>query len=185
MATPKSELASVQKEREDAAKRLRDLEAQERKIQEQLATEAFEDLVALLKQHLPGMNTVQRGRIRAIVATVGVPRDARKATAKGGTTGKVAPKFQLPDGTTWAGRGNRPNAFVKWARSAEGKAWRQANPGQKWPAAPGAKATTTARRPVVKRAAKKAGTKKAPARKRAAKKANLGKRRKAGAKKAR
>ncbi len=46
-----------------------------------------------------------------------------------------APKFQIPDGSTWAGTGRQPKAFLAWAETAEGKAWKEA-PGPGMAGAP-------------------------------------------------
>ncbi|HFJ9550213.1 TPA: H-NS family nucleoid-associated regulatory protein [Stenotrophomonas maltophilia] len=59
--------------------------------------------------------------------------NAAPGPRKGRKLGKVAPKYRLPTGETWAGRDLAPKAFTAWAKSAEGKAWAQANPGAKFP----------------------------------------------------
>lgn len=80
---------------------------------------------------------------------------------KGRKLGKVAAKYWLPTGETWAGRGLTPKAFATWAKSADGKAWAKANPGAKFPPAAGAvkkapaKVVRKAGEPV-KKAARKA-----------------------------
>jgi len=82
---------------------------------------------------------------------------AATGALKGRKLGKVAPKYRLPGGETWAGRGLTPTSFAAWAKSADGKAWAKANPGAKFPAANGAvtKAPTKTVKKVTK-AAKKA-----------------------------
>jgi DNA-binding protein H-NS len=98
---------------------------------------------------------------------------ASKSPLKGRKLGKIAPKYWLPTGEAWAGRGLTPKAFTAWAKSAEGKAWAKANPGAKFPPADGAvkKAATKAAkkvRKVVKKASKAKPIRK-PARKGSAK----------------
>lgn len=60
---------------------------------------------------------------------------ARKGPLKGRKLGSVAPKYRLPTGETWTGRGLSPKVFSAWLKSAEGRAWVRANPGAKFPAA--------------------------------------------------
>lgn len=82
----------------------------------------------------------------------------------------MAPKYRLPNGETWAGRGLAPQAFSAWAKSVEDRAWANANPAAKFPPADGAvnssptravkkasKATTAVK--PIKKAAKKAAKK--------------------------
>ncbi|WP_231110579.1 MULTISPECIES: H-NS family nucleoid-associated regulatory protein [Xanthomonas] len=57
------------------------------------------------------------------------PKDAARSR-KCRKLGKVAPKYLLPSGETWAGRGLAPKAFKAWAKSAEGKAWAKVYPGE-------------------------------------------------------
>ncbi|KAG1386211.1 hypothetical protein G6F59_016977 [Rhizopus arrhizus] len=94
------------------------------------------------------------------------PARAAKAAPgprKGRKLGKVAPKYRRPTGETWAGRGLAPKVFTAWAKSTEGKAWAQANPGAKFPSADGAvkKAPARVAQKAVKKLAKNAVAKKA------------------------
>lgn len=134
--------------------------------------------LAILHTYAQVLTPAQRRQVARImgdtVDQAAAPRAAKEAnkTAKK-STGKVAPKYQLPTGELWTGRGRMPLAFVAWAKSTEGKAWRKANPDQQWPPAPGS--ATAANKPV-KKAAKKAAkaakpAKKAPSGKKGAKKA--------------
>ncbi|TBV69782.1 H-NS family nucleoid-associated regulatory protein [Pseudoxanthomonas winnipegensis] len=130
--------------------------------------------LATLKAYAEVLTAAQRKQVAQLIGEA-VDSSTPKApgkTANKRSTGKVAAKYQLTTGETWTGRGRTPLAFVAWAKSAEGKAWRKANPDQQWPPAPGA--ATAATKPV-KKAAKKAAkaakaAKKAPSGKKGAKK---------------
>lgn len=130
--------------------------------------------LAILQTYAQVLTPAQRRQVARImgdtVDQAAAPRAAKKAKRKSG--GKVAAKYQLPSGDTWTGRGRTSTAFQAWANSAEGKAWRKANPGQQFPAAAGSMAANKPVKKAGKKAAKAAkAAKNAPARKRAAKKA--------------
>lgn len=81
---------------------------------------------------------------------------AKKAAKKAKKAGSIVPpKYQIPTGEKWSGRGHPPREFKAWAATAEGKAWRKANPDQKFPLIAGAAAKKTPKK-TVKKAAKKA-----------------------------
>ncbi|GAB3052737.1 H-NS family nucleoid-associated regulatory protein [Stenotrophomonas tumulicola] len=135
--------------------------------------------LAVLQNYAKVLTEAQRRKVAQII---GLASDGAASTAhaartpkaarsplKGRKLGKVVAKYQLPSGETWAGRGLTPRVFTAWAKSAQGKAWIAANPGERFPAAGAAakapaKATRKAGK-VVKKAAKK------PAARKAAKKA--------------
>ncbi|NWF32316.1 H-NS histone family protein [Stenotrophomonas sp. SAM-B] len=130
--------------------------------------------LAVLQKYAKVLSPAQRRQVAKLIGETIDAKPARAAEAapgprKGRKLGKVAPKYRLPTGETWAGRGLAPKAFTAWAKSAEGKAWAQANPGAKFPLAGGtvkkapAKAAKKTGKPV-KKAARKAA-KKAVARK--------------------
>lgn len=139
--------------------------------------------LAVLQKYAKVLSPAQRRQVAKLIGETIDAKPARAAKAaagplKGRKLGKVAPKYRLPTGEAWAGRGLAPKAFTAWARSAEGKAWAQANPGSKFPSADGTvkKAPAKAAKPVkkaaqraVKKLAKKAVAKKAS--KKASKKA--------------
>ncbi|WP_340568900.1 H-NS family nucleoid-associated regulatory protein [Stenotrophomonas sp. G106K1] len=99
--------------------------------------------LAVLQKYAKVLSPAQR---RQVAKLIGETIDAKPARAtkaakgpiKGRKLGKVAPKYRLPSGETWAGRGLAPKAFTAWAKSAVGKAWAQANPGARFPPADGA-----------------------------------------------
>lgn len=132
--------------------------------------------LAILRRYAKVLSPAQR---RQVARLIGEATDAKATRAKavtgtreGRKLGKVAPKYRLPSGESWAGRGLTPKTFTAWAKSAEGKAWAQANPGAKFPPASGtvkkapAKAVKKAGK-VAKKVARKAVKK--PANKSAAK----------------
>lgn len=139
--------------------------------------------LAVLQKYAKVLSPAQRRQVAKLIGeTIDTkPTRAPKAasvTRKGRKLGKVAPKYRLPSGETWAGRGLAPKVFTAWAKSADGKAWAQANPGAKFPPASGAtKAPAKATKKVAKtkatgKAVKKPATKVAKkAGKKAAKKA--------------
>nr|WP_218946751.1 H-NS histone family protein [Stenotrophomonas sp. SbOxS2] len=130
--------------------------------------------IAVLQKYSKVLTPVQRRQIAKIVGGIGgadldsPARVAKPATssAKGRSLGKVAPKYRLPTGETWTGRGLAPKVFVAWSKSAEGKAWGAANLGEKYPPASSAKSPVEVGRAVLKKA-RKVGAKavKAPAKK--------------------
>lgn len=154
---------------------IKQLEAQ-RKLIEKRDGEVPKAL-AVLQKYAKVLSPAQRRQVAKLIGETLDEKPARApkaapAARKGRKLGKVAPKYRLPTGETWAGRGLTPKAFAAWAKSAEGKAWNQANPGSKFPSADGAgkkaptkavkKASKTAKkaaRKVVKKPAKKAAKK--------------------------
>lgn len=154
---------------------IKQLEAQ-RKLIEKRDGEVPKAL-AVLQKYAKVLSPAQRRQVAKLIGETldNKPERADKAaptSRKSRKFGKVAPKYRLPTGETWAGRGLTPKAFATWAKSADGKAWAQANPGSKFPAADGAvknapvkavkKASKTAKkaaRKAVKKPAKKAAKK--------------------------
>lgn len=135
------------------------LEAQ-RKLVEKRDGEVPKAL-AVLQKFAKVLSPAQRRQVAKLIRETLDDKPARASKAapasrKGRKLGKVAPKYRLPTGETWAGRGLTPKAFAAWAKSAEGKAWAQANPGSKFPPASGA---TKAPAKAIKKVAK--GAKKA------------------------
>jgi len=141
---------------------IKQLEAQ-RKLVEKRDGEVPKAL-AVLQKYAKVLSPAQR---RQVAKLIGEPIDTQPARApnvgtgplKGRKLGKVAAKYRLPSGETWAGRGLTPKAFIAWAKSAEGKAWAKANPGDKFPPAAGAVTKSSAKAAkkvtkVVKKASK-------------------------------
>ncbi len=126
--------------------------------------------LAVLQKYAKVLSPAQRRQVAKLIGESidAKPERAPKAATgplKGRKLGKVAAKYRLPSGETWAGRGLTPKAFATWAKSAEGKTWAKANPGAKFPAANGAvnKSPTKAVKKVTK--AVKKGSKAKPIRK--------------------
>lgn len=146
---------------------IKQLEAQ-RKLIEKRDGEVPKAL-AVLQKFAKVLSPAQRRQVAKLIGETLDDKLARApkaapASRKGRKLGKVAPKYRLPTGETWAGRGLTPKAFAAWAKSAEGKAWAQANPGSKFPPASGAVKKAPAK--AVKKAAKAAKkTVKKPAKK--------------------
>lgn len=134
---------------------IKNLEAQ-RKLVEKRDGEVPKAL-AVLQKYAKVLSPAQRRQVAKIIGETldNKPERADKAaptSRKGRKLGKVAPKYRLPTGETWAGRGLTPKAFATWAKSADGKAWAQANPGSKFPSADGAVKSAPAK--AAKKAAK-------------------------------
>lgn len=81
--------------------------------------------IAVLQKYATVLTAVQRRKLSAIAgeeaATV-VTSKPRALTSpnKGRKLGKVQPKYRLPSGEVWSGRGLTPKVFVSWAKSARG-----------------------------------------------------------------
>ena len=117
--------------------------------------------LAVLQKFAKVLSPSQRRQVAKLIGETLDDKPARASKAapasrKGRKLGKVAPKYRLPTGETWAGRGLTPKAFAAWAKSAEGKAWAQANPGSKFPPASRATKTPAKATKKVAKAAKKA-----------------------------
>ncbi|HEL4106450.1 TPA: H-NS histone family protein [Stenotrophomonas maltophilia] len=131
---------------------IRQLEAQ-KKLVEKRDGEVPKAL-AVLQKYAKVLTPAQRRQVAKLIGQ-GVEVEASgaakaaKVPSKARKLGKVAPKYRLPNGATWTGRGLTPKVFAAWLKSAEGKDWSAANPGEGFPAAGGKKATT---RPVKKSA---------------------------------
>lgn len=135
--------------------------------------------LAVLQKYAKVLSPAQRRQVAKLIGETIDAKPARAAKAAAGPLegrkpGKVAPKYRLSTGETWAGRGLAPKVFTQWGKSAQGKAWAQANPGAKLPSAGGTvrkahakvakKAGKTVKKAVqkaVKKLAKKAVAKKA------------------------
>lgn len=114
--------------------------------------------LAVLQRYAKVLSPAQRRRVAKLIGETIDAKPARapkaaKESLKGRKLSKVAPKYRLPSGETWAGRGLAPKAFIAWAKSAEGKAWVQANSGAKFPPADGSVKKAAAK--AAKKAAKK------------------------------
>lgn len=153
---------------------IKQLEAQ-KKLVEKRDSEVPQAL-AVLQKYSRVLTAAQRRQLAKLVGSAGDDdavasvraRKPSKSPAKGRTLGKVAPKYRLPTGETWTGRGLTPKVFAAWAKSAEGKAWSAANVGEKYPAASSVKPQAKVGKPVLKKARKvdaKRKAARAPARK--------------------
>ncbi|HDS1187830.1 H-NS family nucleoid-associated regulatory protein [Stenotrophomonas maltophilia] len=119
---------------------IKHLEAQKRLVEKRDGE--VPKAIAVLQKYAKVLSPAQRRQVAKLIGEAIDFKPARspKPSAgplKGRKLGKVAPKYRLPTGETWAGRGLAPKAFTAWAKSAEGKAWAQANPGAKFPPAAG------------------------------------------------
>ena len=127
----KALLAKQEKAKKEAA----DLEAQINEVRAANSSAVVDQVVSLLEENGEFFSAVQRNRIKRLLGDDGpkAPRAQRRAGEK------PEPKFQLDSGEAWAGRGRLSKAFDEWDKSGEAKKWREANPGQKFPAYPNKK----------------------------------------------
>lgn len=151
---------------------IRQLEAQKKLVEKRDAE--VPKALAVLQKFANVLTPAQRRKVGKIIGDA-VPEALRAtrttaASKKARKLGRVAPKYQLPTGETWSGRGLSPKAFSNWAKSAEGKAWAKANPDTKFPPAKAAqpkavtkKASKTSVGRPAKKVSKKRATKKAAA----------------------
>jgi len=140
---------------------IKQLEAQKRLVEKRDGE--VPKAIAVLQKYAKVLSPAQRRQVAKLIGEAIDVKPARspKSSAgplKGRKLGKVAPKYRLPTGETWAGRGLAPKAFTAWAKSVEGKAWAQANPGAKFPPAAGkVKKAASKGAARVGKVAKKAG----------------------------
>lgn len=152
---------------------IKQLEAQKKLVEK--SNSEVPQAIAGLQKYSKVLTAAQRRQLAKVVGCAGdahavAPARAAKpskSTVEGRTLGKVAPKYSLPTGETWTGRGLTPKVFTAWATSAEGKAWSAANVGERYPAAKSVKTQTKVGKAVLKKARKvgdKGKTVSAPAR---------------------
>jgi len=145
---------------------IRQLEAQKKLVEKRDAE--VPKALAVLQKFAKVLTPAQRRQVGKIIGAViqdapSVARQARGA-GKARKLGKVAPKYRLPTGETWTGRGLTPKAFSSWAGSSEGKAWAKANPDAKFPLASAVSARTVSKKAakkIAKKSAKKTSKKRA------------------------
>ncbi len=121
-------LEEIRKKKAEAEALVAEMEKAESDALVAEAGASFAGVYETLQQFAQHYTTKQKNDLKALL-------EARKSTSS--STGvSRAPKFQIPDGTTWAGTGRQPKAFVAWAETAPGKAWKKKHPDQEWPAYP-------------------------------------------------
>lgn len=127
MAEKKSNLSAIAAQKQKLLEELKKLEQQEREERKSEADSAYSNILGLLEEFGSFFELKQRNEI---VRQAG---GSKKVTNNNTGRQEVLPKYELPSGDTWTGRGRTPNAFVAWAESEAGKKWLEANPDQKWP----------------------------------------------------
>jgi len=134
MSSPNTpNLASIAEAKARLADELRKLEEQEVELRGQQCSEAFDQIVALLKDYAEQFNARQKSEIAGYVISGAKPK---KAAAPAKQT--VAPKYWLPHtGETWTGRGRTPRAFAAWEGTAAYNEWKKNHPNEKFPKFPG------------------------------------------------
>ncbi|HEL5613657.1 hypothetical protein D7Y57_04040 [Stenotrophomonas maltophilia] len=120
-------LEEIRKKKAEAEALVAEMEKAEGDALAAEAGASFAGVYETLQQFGHHYTTKQKNDLKALLE----PRKSASASAI-----SRAPKFQIPDGTTWAGTGRQPKAFLAWAETAEGKAWKKKHPDQEWPAHP-------------------------------------------------
>ncbi|WP_240336149.1 H-NS histone family protein [Stenotrophomonas sp. B1-1] len=139
---------------------IKQLEAQKKLVEKR--DSEVPQAIAVLQKYSGVLTAAQQRQLAKLVGSAGdvdaiAPTRAAKpakSSVKGRTLGKVAPKYRLPTGETWTGRGLTPKVFTAWAKSAEGRAWSAANVGEKYPAANSVKVQAKAAKAVLKKTRK-------------------------------
>lgn len=150
---------------------IKHLEAQKRLVEKRDVE--VPKAIVLLQKYASVLSPTQRQQIAKLIDAA-INRTSIRGSRAGSTSGKgrklgkVAPKYRLPTGEVWTGRGLAPTAFSAWLKSVEGREWAKANPGVKFPPIDGAVKKAAAN--AVNRASR-AGPKAAPKVKRAPAKA--------------
>lgn len=150
---PRTTLQSIDAE-------IKQLEAQKKLIEKRDGE--VPKAIEVLQRYAKVLSAVQRRKIARIIGEVveaATPAKAPRAKKQGRKLGPVAQKYQLPTGETWSGRGRTPVVFAAWENGAEGKAWRKANDGEKFPAANGAALSGAKSQSSVKKGAARKGRK--------------------------
>lgn len=151
---------------------IKQLEAQKRLVEKRDGE--VPKALAVLQRYAKVLTPAQRRQVAKIMGETVEAQSGRTAVTpkgplKGRKLGSVAPKYRLPTGETWTGRGLSPKVFTAWAKSAEGRTWAKAHPDSKFPPAEGsvkstpkpAKKAAKAAKKVVKKSTKRASAKKA------------------------
>jgi len=121
-------LEEIRKKKAEAEALVAEMEKAEGDALAAEAVASFAGVYETLQQFGPHYTAEKKNDLKALLER------RHAATTKTGTS--RPPKFQIPDGTTWAGTGRQPSAFLAWAETAEGKAWKKKHPDQEWPAHP-------------------------------------------------
>ncbi|WOB27740.1 MULTISPECIES: H-NS family nucleoid-associated regulatory protein [Xanthomonas] len=123
-------LKDIAAEKAKAQALLVKLEQEAKDIAKAEATKRFPEVVEFLSTYAEHYTTQQKRELGALLGFV------EKKAGKVGGTATRAPKYQIADGTTWAGNGKHPTKFLNWLATAEGKAWQKKHPNEKYPAYP-------------------------------------------------
>lgn len=153
---------------------IQQLEARKRLVQSRDAE--VNAALGILQKYAPVLTPSQHRRMLQLAGESSVPvspgpSGRRPHPSKGKILGKQAPRYRLPTGETWSGRGHTPHAFSAWAATVDGKAWLKAHPDEKFPPVgkPSVAPDGSAKVPDRRIQSKKMPAKKGPSKKRRAK----------------
>lgn len=120
-------LSEVQKKKQALLADLEKVEAEEGKLIAAEASKIFDDIHKKLGTFFQHFSDEQKAKLKAFFPAEKVrkARGPNKSKGEKAEGTKPEPKFQLPTGEVWSGRGRPPVAFV---------AWKKANPDHEFPA---------------------------------------------------
>lgn len=154
-----AQLAAAERKAEQLRAKLNDAATRQ-------AQASFNGLREVVGAYAPFLTQEQRKELSSALRGTGGSGGMPGKKAGGKSGGTLTPKYQLPTGETWAGRGRAHGAFTAWSRTAEGRAWHKANPDQKFPAYPFNAAGKAARgKKVAKKSNRATAKRAAPAKK--------------------
>ena len=121
MALSYAEIQKKEKELRDALATL-----EQEKLLAAEATKHFEDIHGRMSEFFQHFTAEQKAELKSFFPSDKV-RGAKKVGKQSQEKGSVQPKYELPTGEKWSGRGRTPIAFQEW---------KKANPDHEYPAYP-------------------------------------------------
>ncbi|MGV7183828.1 H-NS family nucleoid-associated regulatory protein [Xanthomonas axonopodis] len=125
-------VTEIEKKKQAALAELAKIEAELEKLKSAEASKNFEDIHGKLEAYFEHFSDEQKSKLKAFFPAEKVrkARGPNKPKGEKAERSQVEPKYQLPTGETWSGRGRPPVAFT---------AWKKANPDHEFPAIPKSK----------------------------------------------
>lgn len=118
--------AEIQKKEKELRDALQKLEQDKEKLLAAEATKHFEDIYGKMSEFFQHFTAEQKAELKSFFPSDKV-RGAKKVGKQSQEKGSVQPKYELPTGEKWSGRGRTPIAFQEW---------KKANPDHEYPAYP-------------------------------------------------
>ncbi len=143
---PTLSLAAARREAEQKRKEAEAAEVRVTNLLKATVDDTVQGIVATLKENFEYLSRANRNAIMRALEPVGAVQKPgkstsnKKAKAKAGGGASFTPKYSLPNGDEWAGRGQIKASYAAWEKTPEGKKWRKEHPirdGKKdWPLNP-------------------------------------------------